>query len=357
MTARPPALDRLGAGTPVVASTLTPVLNEERHIRATVAALQAQDLDGLMEFIFIDGASTDRTRAILEELRREDARIVILDNPARHTASALNIGLAAARGAYVARVDAHTWYPRDYLSLSIARLERGDVDWVSGPQVPHAEDGFARWVALALSSRLATGGSNRWDADRGASGAEVELGTGVFTGVWRTATLHRFQGWDEGWPINQDSEMAARFLRAGSRIVSLPGLAARYVPRDSVRRLARQYFRYGMYRAKTSLRHPHAVRPLHLAMPALVLTAGAALLAPRAVRRPARGLLGAYGLAVVAESSRAASHQARDAAGLSLVFATMHAAWGAGFLVGLVRFARPSSRRPRLARLGTRTPE
>jgi succinoglycan biosynthesis protein ExoA len=340
---------RVTAVAPVIASTLTPVLNEESHIRETVAALQAQDLHGPMEFIFIDGRSTDRTRAILEELSVEDRRIKLLDNPARHTASALNIGLRVATGTYVARVDAHTWYPPSYLSLGIARLARGDVDWVSGPQVPVGSDGFARLVTLALSSRLATGGSNRWNADRGASAAETELGTGVFTGIWRRSVLCRYKGWDEGWPINQDSELAARFQLGGSRIVSLPALAARYTPRDSVRRLARQYFRYGMYRAKTSLRHPHAVRPLHLAMPSVVLVAAATVRSPRSVRRVARGLLGAYGLVIGGESGRAASGRPRDAAGVFVVFVTMHAAWGAGFLAGLARFGRPSTRRSRLA--------
>ena len=78
-------------------STLTPVLNEEAYIRATVAALQAQDVAGEAEFLFMDGRSTDRTKEILRELAAEDPRIRVLDNPARHTASGLNIGLRAAR--------------------------------------------------------------------------------------------------------------------------------------------------------------------------------------------------------------------------------------------------------------------
>jgi glycosyltransferase involved in cell wall biosynthesis len=340
--------DRRPAGESVVASTLTPVLNEERHLRETVAALQAQDLDGALEFIFVDGRSTDRTREILLELSLEDPRIRVLDNPDRHTASGLNVGLRAARGTYVARVDAHTWYPPSYLSLAIARLERGDVAWVSGPQIPVGHDRFSGWVALALNSRLATGGSNRWDADLG-SGGEAELGTGVFTGVWRRDVLNRYRGWDEGWPINQDSELAARFRRSADRIVSLPALGARYTPRDSVRKLARQYYRYGMYRAKTSLRHPHAVRPLHLAMPALVTTAATAAVGPRPLRLPALALVGLYALGVVAESSRITPGRLGDAGGLSLVFATMHGAWGAGFLVGALRFARAATREPRLA--------
>ena len=315
-------------------------------MRETVAALQAQDVAEDAEFIFIDGRSSDATRAILEQLALEDPRIRVLDNPARHTASALNIGLRAASGEYVGRVDAHTSYPPGYLSLAIERLRRGDVEWVSGPQLPVGRDRWSRRVALALGSPLATGGSNRWDSDVAQSGgAEVELATGVFTGVWRRETLDRLGGWDEGWPINQDSELAARVLARGGRIVSLPELAAEYTPRNSIRRLARQYWRYGMYRAKTSLRHPRTVRPGHVALPAVAAALVCSVLAPRPLRGLARAAMALYAVALVGVSARTPDAAPADAAALPAVFATMHLSWGAGFLIGLVRFA-PPSRRP-----------
>ena len=330
----------------MLVTTLTPVLDEERHVSDLVAALQAQDVAEEAEFIFIDGRSRDKTREILEQLALQDPRIRVLDNPARHTASALNIGLRAASGTYVARVDAHTSYPPHYLSLGIERLRRGDVEWVAGPQLPVGRDRWSRRVALALGSPLATGGSNRWDSDMAQSGgAEVELATGVFTGVWRRETLDRLGGWDEGWPINQDSELAARLLSQGGRIVSLPELAAEYTPRSSLQRLARQYWRYGMYRAKTSLRHPRTVRPVHVGMPALVSALVCSVLAPRPLRRLARAAVAVYGVAVVGGSARTADAATADVVALPAVFATMHLSWGAGFLVGLVRFA-PPSRRP-----------
>jgi succinoglycan biosynthesis protein ExoA len=333
----------------VTVTTLTPVLNEERHVRETVAALQAQDIAEEAEFIFIDGRSTDRTRAILRELAAGDERIRILDNPQGHTASALNIGLRAAGGEYVARIDAHSRYPAHYLSRGIERLQRGDVDWVAGPQIPVGTDTWSRRVATALGTRLATGASNRWDRDVAEhGGGEVELGTGVFTGVWGRVTLDRDGGWDEGWPVNQDSEMASRVLRRGGRIVSLPELGAEYTPRNSLRGLARQYRRYGMYRAKTTLRHPWTVRAPHIVLPGVVTAAAAAVLAPRPLRSAGRAVLAVYGAGVVAESVRATT-DARDALALPLVFVTMHASWGAGFLVGLVRFALLSSRRAALA--------
>src|SRR3954471_10188715 len=127
-------------------SVLTPVLNEEQHIRATVASMQRQEFPGSIEFLFIDGRSEDRTRAILEELALEDPRIRVLDNPNRTTAYGLNVGLAASRGRFVARMDGHTSYPPDYLALGIERLKRGDVVWVAGPQVPRGDGVWSRRV-------------------------------------------------------------------------------------------------------------------------------------------------------------------------------------------------------------------
>ena len=330
-------------------TTLTPVYNEEHHVRETVAALKAQDLAEEAEFIFIDGRSTDRTRAILVELATADERIRVLDNPRGQTASALNIGLRAARGEYIARIDAHTRYPAHYLWLGIERLERGDVDWVAGPQVPVGTDTWSRRVAMALGTWLATGASNRWERDVARhGGGEVELATGVFTGVWRRATLERDGGWDEGWPVNQDSEMAARVLRRGGRIVSLRELAADYTPRNSLPALARQYRRYGMYRARTTLRHPWTARAPHVVLPGVVAAAAAAVVAPRPLRSASRAAVAVYAGLVGLESVRATTDP-RDALALPLVLVTMHASWGAGFLLGLARFALPSSRRVALA--------
>jgi len=325
------------------------VLNEERHLHETVAALRAQDVAGEAEFLFMDGGSTDRSKAILEELAREDPRIRVFDNPAGHTAAALNVGLRAARGEFVARVDAHTAYPPHYLSRGIERLRQGGVDWVAGPQVPVGRDTWSRRVALALASPAATGGSGRWGSDVERQGGEVELSTGVFTGLWRRETLDRLGGWDEGWPINQDAELAARTIAGGGRIVALPELGAQYTPRNSLRALSRQYRRYGAYRAKTFLRHPWSLRKPLLALPGLVLTVGAAVGGPRRLRPLARLGLGLYGATIAAEGVRASGGDARDALALPAVFATMHLSWGAGFLVGLVRFAPPSQRRERVA--------
>ena len=94
--------------------------------------------------------------------------------------------------------------------------------WVSGPQVPWPTGPVSRAVALALATWLGRGGSRKWGETDGEEGAEHELDTGVFGGVWRREDVLAIGGWDERWPINQDSEMAARYLAAGRRLVCIP---------------------------------------------------------------------------------------------------------------------------------------
>lgn len=321
----------------VDASVLTPVLNEEAHIAQTIAGMRAQRFSGSIEFLLIDGRSTDGTRELIERLTAGDARFRLLDNPRRTTPCALNVGLRAARGEYVVRMDAHTRYPPNYVAGGIERLGRGDVAWVSGPQLAEGADRGSRQVALALSSWLGRGEARF----RVAGGEEFDSDAG-FCGIWRRQTVERFAGWNEAWPNDQDTEMAARFRAAGERIVCVPELVASYVPRNSLHGLARQYWTYGQYRAKTSRHHPHSLRRSHVLAPGLALALTGAVLAPRRLRRVARGGIGAYASAVTAASVTAAREApARDAAALPAVFATMHIAWGLGFLAGSLRFGPP----------------
>lgn len=339
----PEAEQRTGDGT-VLASVLVPVRNEAANIRATVAAMQAQRVEGSIEFLFVDGRSEDATVAILEELAREDQRIRLFDNPLRHTAAGLNVALRNARGDYVARMDGHTLYPTDYLAQAIERLRRGGVDWVSGPQVPQGSGPWSRRVALALSSPLGVGGSSKWAAadDTHETDApdpeEFDLDTGVFAGVWLRSTIEAQGGWAEGWPINQDAELAARILRDGGRIVCLPGMGARYFPRDSLGGLGRQYWRYGFYRAKTAWRHPESLRRSHVLAPGVTLTVIASLLPLPRIATPARAGVCVYLAALIGASATAGRRTARrDRAALPAVFATMHLSWGFGFLTGSLR--------------------
>jgi glycosyltransferase involved in cell wall biosynthesis len=221
-------------------SVVIPIRNEIAHIGETLDAARRQDFEGSVEFLLVDGESDDGTREVLAEVAAADPRFRVLDNPARRTPNALNTGLRAARGRYLVRMDAHTLYPADYISQGVERLRRGGVDWVTGPALPAGKGEGSQTVAQALSTWLGVGAATfRKDV-----GDEVVVDTG-FAGVMERRFLERLGGWDDAWPINQDAELAARVREHGGTIVCIPQMAADYVPRDTLKGLARQYWRYG----------------------------------------------------------------------------------------------------------------
>jgi succinoglycan biosynthesis protein ExoA len=321
-------------------SVLVPVRDEQALIATTARTILDQHFDGSMELLLIEGCSRDGTRATLERLASEDERVKVLDNPHGDLASALRIGLQAASGEFVAKMDAHTYFPPTYLQTGIDRLRVGDVNWVSGPPIPHGVDRCSRAVALALGTRLGVGSSGKWSA----SSEEKQLDTGVFSGVWRRSVLERLGGWEPDWPVNEDSELASRYLAAGEQILGLRSMGARYVPRSSLKGLARQYWRYGFYRAKTANRHPQSMRRSHLAPPLLLAGLLLAPLLGSRGRRLAGAVLGSY-LAAQATAVASVASDAHDGELplLPLVFATMHLSFGAGWLAGCARFGFPGA--------------
>ena len=95
-----------------------------RHIEGAVASLSCQTL-GDLEVVVVDDGSKDGTAAVVERLARSDARIrlVRLDRN-RGQAAALNVGMASARGRYLAILDADDEATPGRLAEQVAAFER-----------------------------------------------------------------------------------------------------------------------------------------------------------------------------------------------------------------------------------------
>lgn len=321
----------------ILVSVLMPVLNEEAHIREVLERALAQEGAGPLEILVVDGRSTDQTKKIVAEIAARDPRVRLLDNPAGSTPNGLNVGLRAARGMFVARMDGHSRYPSTYLATGIERLVAGDVAWVSGPAVPEGDGTWSEPISYALASRLGMGGTNFRRV------TEETLIASGFAGIAHRDLVRELGGWDEGWPANQDAELAARIAKRGGRVVYLPEMGARYTPRNSLKALSRQYRRWGFYRSKTSLRHPETLRVNHLIPPSLVIVVAAALV-PSRVAWLARGGLAAYALCLIGtigQSKRRANATVGAATRVPVALAVMHFSWGLGFVVGCVRHGPP----------------
>jgi len=85
-------------------SVIMPAYNAEKYIAEAINSILSQTFNDF-EFIIINDASTDSTKEIIESYK--DLRIKLINNERNQgVAKSLNIGLAAARGKYIARMDA-----------------------------------------------------------------------------------------------------------------------------------------------------------------------------------------------------------------------------------------------------------
>lgn len=96
---------------PPLVSVIIPAYNAQAFLRATLDSVLAQTYDNL-EIIVVDDGSKDETAAIAEAYAARDARIRLVVKPNGGVSSARNAGIAAARGDYVAFLDADDiWHP------------------------------------------------------------------------------------------------------------------------------------------------------------------------------------------------------------------------------------------------------
>jgi glycosyltransferase involved in cell wall biosynthesis len=119
-------------------SVVLPVRNEERHVTAAVESILQQSFDDF-ELIIVDDGSTDRTSEIVEALAADDRRVRIIRLPGRGLVEALNAGVAAATGVYVARMDADDVALRDRLARQVDELDRRPELGVLGTRVRYID--------------------------------------------------------------------------------------------------------------------------------------------------------------------------------------------------------------------------
>ena len=310
-------------------SVVVPLRNSARDLDRCVEAILSQEYPGVMDVVLAVGPSADDTESVARGWSARDARVRVVDNPSGATPAALNAAIRASDGDIVVRVDGHAVLPAGYIRQAVATLLETGADNVGGIQDATGETTFERAVAGAMTSRFGVGNAQFH------FGGEAGPTDTVYLGVFRRSALERVGLFDETLIRNQDYELNWRIRDTGGTVWFDPALRVRYRPRSSLRALARQYFEYGQWKREVLRRHPRSVRARQLVPPAAVAANGAALILA-AVDRP-RWLVvpGVYAAATIGAAVVAGRESAPDVtARLPAVFATMHHAWGLGFLVG-----------------------
>ena len=306
-------------------SVMIPVLNEADHLVAAVQSVLQQDYAGDIEVILAIGPSRDGTEKIAAELSKQDARVVLVENPTGRTANALNLAIKKSRYEYIVRLDGHSEIDRHYIRNAIETLLTTGAVNVGGVMAAEGITRFQRAVARAMRSVLGVGSS------RFHTGGEAGESDTVYLGVFKKSALEAIGGFDERFTRAQDWELNYRLRSNGGKVWFDPRLHVTYRPRKNFRLLAKQYFEYGRWRRAVARQHIGTVNLRYLAAPIavsinflsiiLAITSHPLFIAP---------LLG-Y-LAIIAFGALMTGKDLMERLLLPFVIVTMHMSWGVGFL-------------------------
>lgn len=228
-------------------SVIIPCRNEEKYIAKCLDTVLAQDFSAeSMEILFVDGRSEDRTREIIEKYKIQNKRykIQILDNPQRYTPFGLNIGIKAAKGDIIVRMDAHAGYENDYISKCIHYLNETGADNVGGviKTEPAENTTVARAIAISLSHFFGAGNS----FFRTGSGKIREVDT-VFGGCFKKEIFTKLGFFNEKLRRSQDIEFNKRLKKASGKIILVPEIGAIYFPQSNIKNFFRHNFQDGVW--------------------------------------------------------------------------------------------------------------
>ena len=237
-------------------SIMIPVLNEERYLSQVVAASLNQDYSNLQQVILSVGPSHDRTEEIARELAANNPKIVVVNNQTGRTPDALNCAIAVATSEILVRCDGHALLPTNYVTMAVETLQRTGADNVGGIMDAEGETSFQKAVAWAMTSKLGVGA-----AAFHVGGAEGEVET-VYLGCFKKTALDRVGGYDPAMTRAQDWEMNHRIRKTGGKIWFNPNLKVTYRPRRTIKSLGTQYLQYGQWRRRVMKMHPETAKGL-----------------------------------------------------------------------------------------------
>jgi glycosyltransferase involved in cell wall biosynthesis len=318
-------------------SVVIPMKNEEKHITRCLESVVDQDYPKeLIEVMVVDGGSDDNSLGIVKRFVERHPNVKLMGGAGVNCPAAMNIGIRSARGKLVSKIDAHGYVASDFLRMGEKYLySEKDIKCVGGPISPVAQTIIAGANALARSSRFGVGKGIY------SIGGEANFVDTVQCGMYEKNIFTQVGLFDEELQFGEDEEINWRIREKGYKIFSTPEIRFFYYPRDSFRKLFKQYYNYGLARVRVIQKHPNFLRIKHVIPTMFVL---ALLLS---------GILGAFSelflwvlMAITAayltmslfSSVLISAKEGFKYLGLLPVsFAALHFGYGMGFGYGLIR--------------------
>jgi succinoglycan biosynthesis protein ExoO len=222
-----------------VVSFIVAAQNVERHVTTAIRSALDQTVSEI-EVIVVDDGSRDATAKVVEEIAREDVRVVLMRRKtAGGPAVARNLAMDHARGEWLAVLDSDDFIEAERTErlLALARCTRADL---VADNLIRFEDGTERILSCFLPIGPAPFAVNVDAAEY--LDTNIMFGTRPPLGYLKPMISAEFLSrygirYDESLRIGEDFQLCAQALLAGARYIVLSEPLYRYrVRTDSISR-------------------------------------------------------------------------------------------------------------------------
>lgn len=320
-----------------------PVLNEEAYLQGCLDSVLGFELpeNANCAIYILDGGSRDKTREIAANYAQRYPNISVMDNPGRIQSCALNTVIREGKGDYILRLDAHSFYPSNYLHLCLETAERTGADNVGGVFITKpGGSGYQASLVQALTTHRFGVGNSEFRLD-----AQERPADTVPYGFFKRTIFDRIGLYDERLVRAQDYEINRRIIAAGGTVWLNPQIEVYYHNQPTLAKFyKKQIVREAPYNAYLWWVAPYAFAPRHAITGFFAAGAlGGLALGPLTawVRLPFLAVMALYALlAVLSAVQQAIRYRAPlHAVLLPFCFFLYHFLHGLGVLWGVLRLA------------------
>ena len=235
---------------PPLQSVLIPAHNEAKVIAETIRHVLASDYPNL-EIIVIDDGSKDDTAEVVRTVFADNPRVRLITMANGGKATALNRGLAEARGEVVVALDADTYFPRDSIRKLVRWFSDPEVGAVAGnAKVGNRVNVITRWQALEYITSQSL--ERRALATLGC----ITVVPGAI-GAWRREVLQTLGGFPSD-TLAEDQDLTISLLKADCRVLYDSTAIAWTEAPDTVSGLIKQRFRWAFGTLQCLWKHRRA---------------------------------------------------------------------------------------------------
>lgn len=221
--------------------------NAEKFLNNSLESLLNQDYNlKKIEVLLVDGKSNDKTKKIMHDFKKNNEkkfkRVLVLNNPNKTLPYGWNVALKEATGDVIVRVDAHTTFPKDYITNNVKEISSGE-DIVGGKCISITQNNSRKEILLLIAEESIFGAGI---ADFRRKGDREYVSTLAFA-MYRKKVFDEVGLYNVNLSRTEDNEMHYRMKKAGYKFLLSPTIETFRFARNTFKGMIKQKYGNGKW--------------------------------------------------------------------------------------------------------------